>query len=137
MDLTNKEEYAIIEPNAIPKEIREITGLINSKKLNEACKDIREAYRAHAGNILLSRKINLTATIRYLAYYSENRVIGTTSALLNLDANISDEIKKALVLYLNSSFTLVQLLALLSEVGGAWVTLHLSLIHISEPTRPY
>ncbi len=136
MDLTNKEEYAIIEPNAIPKEIREITGLINSKKLNEACRDIREAYRAHAGNILLSRKVNLTATIRYLAYYSENRVIGTTSALLNLDANISDEIKKALVLYLNSSFTLVQLLALLSEVGGAWVTLHdkpiWSLVHIPD-----
>ena len=29
MDLTNKEEFAIIDPNAIPKEIREITGLIN------------------------------------------------------------------------------------------------------------
>ena len=32
---------------------------------------------------------------------------------------------------------LLALLALLSAIGILWKVLHLSLIHISEPTRPY
>jgi len=135
MDLTNEEEFAIIDPNAIPKEIREVTGLIDSEKLNKACKDIREAYKDHAGNILLGRKIQLDK-IYYSAYFSDNNVIGTTSAMLNIRTNLSHNLALALVLYLNSSLTFIQLLALLSEVRGLWVTLHdkpiWSLIHVPD-----
>ena len=44
--------------------------------------------------------------------------------MLNLQTNLPEELKKALTLYLNSSFALVQLLSLLSETGGVWVDLH-------------
>ncbi|MCD6562569.1 MAG: N-6 DNA methylase [Thermoproteales archaeon] len=122
MDLTNEEEYAIIDPSAIPKEIRESVGLVNISELKKACNDIKEAYRDHAGNILLGRRVYIN-TLYHLAYYSKNKITGT-AVMLNLQADIPEDLKKVLVLYLNSSFTLIQLLALLSETRGTWVDLH-------------
>ena len=134
MDITGEEEYAIISPN-IPKDVKKMVGLTDENKLKEACKDIKGAYRDHAGNILLDRKVRLNK-IYYLAYYSENKCIGITSAMLNMDINLPNELRKVLVLYLNSTFNLIQLLALLSEVEGAWVTLHeepiWALVHVPD-----
>lgn len=58
-----------------------------------------------------------------LAFYSERPVLNT-AVLVNLLADINLEQKRLLVLYLNSSITLLQLLALLVETRGAWVDLH-------------
>jgi len=122
MDITGEEEFALIDPAAIPPEIRKLTGLIDDKLLRRATQDIVEAYEDHAGHILLGRRVFLTTT-PYLAYYSNNRLTGT-AVLLNVRTDMPLERVRALTLYLNSSLTLIQLLALLSETRGAWVDIH-------------
>jgi len=122
MDITGEEEFAIVDPSVIPQEVRRLTGLINRALLRKAAQDIAEAYKDHAGNMLLGRRVFLT-TIPYIAYYSDNKLTGT-AVLLNVRAKMPVEHMKALTLYLNSSITLIQLLALLSETRGAWVDIH-------------
>jgi type I restriction-modification system DNA methylase subunit len=122
MDITGEEEYALVDPKVLDENIRKLTGLVDGDKLVKACEDIRKAYEDRAGNILLGRRVWLQ-TVYYLAYYSENKVTGT-AVLLNMDTNLPKDLKRALTLYLNSSFTLIQLLALLAETRGAWVDLH-------------
>ncbi|MDI6847794.1 MAG: N-6 DNA methylase [Candidatus Bathyarchaeia archaeon] len=124
MDITQEEELAITEPNALPGEVMKLTGLIPLSKVIEAAKDIKCGYDDLTGNFLLVRKSRLTSSELYwLVFYSDNKVLGTTSALLNM--HVEDiEKGKALAVYLNSSISLLQLIAFMAETEGAWVTLH-------------
>ena len=99
-------------------------ALIPMDKVMEAAKDIKVAHNDLGGNFLLVRKIRLTSpALHWLAFYCDNKIIGTTSALLNM--NFEDtRIGKVLVLYFNSIATILQLIAFMAETEGAWVTLH-------------
>ena len=90
----------------------------------KAAEDTRVAYENLASNILLVRRTQLSSPELYwISFYSENKVLGTTSALLNMHVN-KKEFIWPLVLYLNSILVLIQLIAFVAETRGAWVTLH-------------
>lgn len=124
INVTGEEEVAIVNPKALPDEVLKLTGLIPIDRVLEAANDIEEAYNDLSGNFLLARKIRLSSPgLRWLAHYCDEKIIGTTSALLNM--NIQDaKMGKVLVLYLNSIITILQLIAFMAETEGAWVTLH-------------
>jgi len=123
-DVSDEEEAAIINPSALPSEILKLTGLIPEDEVIKAGRDIAKAYADLASNILLVRRTQVSSPELYwLAFHSQNRVLGTTSALLNLHTK-NQEITKPLALYLNSIVTLIQLLGFVAETRGAWVTFH-------------
>jgi type I restriction-modification system DNA methylase subunit len=123
VDITNEEERAIIDVESIPQENLKLAGLIPLNDAIRASNDIQSAYQKISGNILLIRKVRLTsADLFWTAFLSQNKVLGTTSALLN--ANADNTIAIPLTLYLNSAITLLQLIAFMAETEGAWVTFH-------------
>ncbi|MEM4713388.1 MAG: N-6 DNA methylase [Candidatus Bathyarchaeia archaeon] len=124
LDISDEEEVAIINPSALPMEIARLAGLIPIAETEKAARDIEKAYADLASNIMLVRRTQISSPELYwLAFYSRNKVIGTTSALLNLYVK-NPNIMKPLVLYLNSIVTLIQLIAFVAETRGAWVTFH-------------
>ena len=123
MDITDEEERAVIDVESIPQENLKLAGLIPLNDAIKASNDIHSAHQKISGNILLVRKVRLTSPDLYwTAFLSQNRVLGTTSALLN--ANADNTIATTLTLYLNSTITLLQLIAFMAETEGAWVTFH-------------
>jgi predicted RNA methylase len=126
MDVTGEEEYAIIKPQVINERFLISAGLVDKTKLYRASNDIKSAYEAIAGNILLVRRARITSSNLYwLALYSSNKIIGPSSPMICLKLkNERDDYYKALTLYLNSSLALIQLLAYLAMTEGGWVTLH-------------
>lgn len=123
-NITNAEEYAIIDANLIPEDVRRIAGLIDLNMLRRACNDIRQAYNDIASNILVTRRLQLTSpNIYWLAFYSDRNTLNTV-VLLNVISELDKSSKKLLTLYLNSSVTLLQILAFAVETRGAWVALH-------------
>jgi 16S rRNA G966 N2-methylase RsmD len=135
INLTDEEEFAIINPNILPNEVMKLTDLLPLTNMFEATKDIKSAYDDLAGNFLLVRKIRLSSPELYwLTFYSKNKIIGTTSALLNMQ--VADTEKgKMLAVYLNSTLSFIQLIAFMAETEGAWVTLHSEQVwaHIHVP----
>jgi predicted RNA methylase len=126
MDVTGEEEYAIIKPQVINERFLVSAGLVDKTKLYRASNDIKSAYEAIAGNILLVRRARITSSNLYwLALYSSNKIIGPSSPMICLKLkNERGDYYKALTLYLNSSLALIQLLAYLAMTEGGWVTLH-------------
>jgi hypothetical protein len=126
IDITGKEEYAIVKPETINKEYLKLGGLIDEEKLSKASKDIERAYDDIAGNILLVRRAQLTSPdVYWLAFYSNNKIIGPSAPMICMKLKVEDQKHyKALALYLNSSITFLQLLAYLVMTRGAWVALH-------------
>jgi predicted RNA methylase len=126
MDVTGEEEYAIIKPQVINERFLISAGLVDKTKLYRASNDIKSAYEAIAGNILLVRRARITSSNLYwLALYSSNKIIGPSSPMICLKLkNERGDYYKALTLYLNSSLALIQLLAYLAMTEGGWVTLH-------------
>jgi tRNA G10 N-methylase Trm11 len=126
MDVTGEEEYAIIKPQVINERFLILAGLVDKTKLYRASNDIKSAYEAIAGNILLVRRARITSSNLYwLALYSSNKIIGPSSPVICLKLkNERGDYYKALTLYLNSSLALIQLLAYLAMTEGGWVTLH-------------
>ena len=126
MDITGKEEYAIVDTTAIKRDDFVHAGLVDGKRLRSATRDIKAAYDDIAGNILLTRRVRLTSpNIYWLAFYSDNKIIGPSAPFIC--AKLKGEglqYYKALTLYLNSSITLLQLLAYAVMTEGAWVALH-------------
>jgi len=123
IDISGEEELAIIDAESIPQEVLRSTGLIPLEKAIKAARDISSAYKNISGNILLVRKARLTSPdLFWTAFFSNNKVLGTTSALLN--ANAENTIIIPLTLYLNSTINFLQLLAFMAETEGAWVTFH-------------
>jgi hypothetical protein len=133
-DISGEEEIAIINLDAIPEHVLCLTGLIPKEKVEGAMQDIKLAYTDFAGKVLLARRIRLTSPNAYwLAFYSSNNTLG--SQLPNLQVR-EDDSAKLLILYLNSSIALLQLLSFAAETEGSWVSLdHLrvwSNIHVPE-----
>ena len=133
-DISGEEEIAIINLDAIPEHVLRLTGLIPKEKVEGAMQDIKLAYTDFAGKVLLARRIRLTSPNAYwLAFYSSNNTLG--SQLPNLQVR-EDDSAKLLILYLNSSIALLQLLSFAAETEGSWVSLdHLrvwSNIHVPE-----
>ncbi|MEM3906745.1 MAG: N-6 DNA methylase [Nitrososphaerota archaeon] len=119
-DITNEEEYAIIEPRKIPNRIRNLVGLVNTENLAKAAKDIHKAFSELAGNVLLVRKLQIPSpNVYWIAYYSSNKILGTTDRI-NIKTK-DDSISKLLTLYLNSSISLLQILGFHVETRGAWI----------------
>jgi hypothetical protein len=126
MDITGEEERAIIKPQTIDERYLILAGLVDKALLYKASNDIKTAYEAIAGNILLVRRARITSSNLYwLAFYSSNKIIGPSAPMICLKLkNERDDYYKALTLYLNSSLTFLQLLAYLAMTEGGWVALH-------------
>ncbi|MEM3697936.1 MAG: N-6 DNA methylase [Candidatus Bathyarchaeia archaeon] len=124
MDITDEEERAIIDAESIPQETLKLASLLPLNNAIRAANDVSSAYKNISGNILLVRKVRLTSPdLFWTAFLSKNKMLGTTSALLNM--NITDAtLAVPLVLYLNSTITFLQLIAFMAETEGAWVTFH-------------
>jgi type I restriction-modification system DNA methylase subunit len=124
MDISGVEEYALINPKNITLKIRKAKGMASMTKYCSAADDIRAAHKNLAGDVLLVRRAQMPSPgLYWLAYYTSNKALGTTSALLNL--RIGDTFaSKMLTLYLNSSVALLQLIGFVVETRGAWITLH-------------
>jgi len=124
INISDEEEIAIINPKKIPAEIRKKKGILNLSPYIKAANDIKAAYKKLAGEVLLVRKVNLASpNLFWLAFYTKNDTLGTTSALLNTKI-LDHSIVKEIIIYLNSSICLLQLLGFIAEVGGAYTTLH-------------
>jgi len=125
MDITGEEEYVIVNPEAIPREVLNSSGLINLQDLDEAAEDIRQAYSDLAGNILLVRRVRLTSpNIYWLTFFSENNIIGPSAPMICVQTrDLGKNYSKLLTLYLNSTITLLQLLGFAVETEGAWIAL--------------
>lgn len=90
-----------------------------------------------AGDVLLVRRAQVPSPgLYWLAYYTSNKALGTTSAMINLRVRDSFY-AKLLALYLNSSIALLQLLGFVVETRGAWITLHGDQVwkHVHVPTH--
>jgi len=126
MDITGEEEYTIVKPQSIDEKHLILAGLADKALLYKASNDIKTAYEAIAGNILLVRRARITSgNLYWLAFYSSNKIIGPSSPMICLKLrNERDDYYKALALYLNSSLTFIQLLAYLAMAEGGWITLH-------------
>jgi len=124
INISNEEEYAVINPKHVAPRIRGMKGMMNIAKYLEAAKDIKTAYENLAGDVLLVRRAQIPSPgLYWLAHYTSNRALGTTSALINLRAR-EGSISKIIAFYLNSSMALLQLLGFVVETRGAWITLH-------------
>jgi predicted RNA methylase len=122
LDLTGREEYALVNPDAIGLTTSKTLGLVDYSKLREATKDIRDAYEKYAGNVLLARRFQITSPqVLFIATYSSNRMISPATINILRSESFDQRVMKALTLYLNSTLTLFQLLSLLVETRGAWV----------------
>jgi type I restriction-modification system DNA methylase subunit len=124
IDITDEEERVIVDVESVPPNIRRLAGLIPKEAAIRGQKDVSAAYDNLAGNFLLVRKVRLNSPkFHWLTFYSENETLGPTSSFLNMKVNDSVP-RKALAIYLNSSLTLLQLIAFAAETEGAYVTLH-------------
>jgi hypothetical protein len=125
MDVTDEEEYAIIDPQEIPDDLLKTTGLVDRSRLIAASNDIKQAYGDLAGNILLVRRARLTSpNIYWLTFFSRNKVIGPSAPMICVNTEkLGLDCSSLLALYLNSSITLLQLLAYAVETEGAWIAL--------------
>jgi len=125
IDITDEEECAIVNPQAVPSDILRRVGFLNTRNLVRAANDIKQAYNDLAGNMLIVRRAQITSpNIYWLAFFSENRIIGPSAPMICVKANAleKDQIK-LLTLYLNSNIALIQLLGFVVETRGAWIAL--------------
>jgi len=122
LDITNEEDLALIGINdEIIDVLRAKAGLTDVNKISQAVKDIKAAYNDLAGNIILFRKFQIPSPgLYWIALYSENRVLGTTDYINVKLKKLNREAAKVLVLYLNSIFTIIQVLSLREETRGGW-----------------
>ncbi|MEM0095689.1 MAG: N-6 DNA methylase [Candidatus Bathyarchaeia archaeon] len=120
-DITNEEEFAIIDPGVVPRHILNLTGMLPLSEVYKASNDIKEAYNSIAGNALIARRVQLTSPGAYwLAFFSSNKILG--SQLPSVQFKNHNE-GKLLTMYWNSVVTLVQLLSFVAESRGSWVSL--------------
>jgi len=139
LDLTDAEEFAIVRPHDIPESVRLEAKLIDPEMLSRAAEDIEKAYEDISSHILLARRLQITSpNVYWLAFFDERPVLNT-AVLLNLKIDMEKEWMKALTIYLNSSMTLLQLLAFSVETRGSWVDLHgdqvWSNLHVPDYSR--
>ena len=137
MDITGEAEYAIINSKALNRNNWRSAGFNDAVLLEEAVKDVHEASKALAANILIVRRVQFTSpNIHWLTFYSQHPLLFTTSPFIGLKLkNQYYEKERLITLYLNSSIALLQLLGYFVESRGAWGTLHAELVwsNISVP----
>lgn len=121
MDITNEEDLAISCVDEGLLKMLGKAGITDPPRILSAIKDITSAYNDLAGNIMLLRKFQIPSPgLYWLAFLSENKVLGTTDYInVKLNKLTLDE-AKILVLYLNSVFTIAQVLSLREETRGGW-----------------
>ncbi len=122
-NITGKEEFALINGNAIPYNFLKVAGITNLSNFRRAIEDLKKAYDDLAGNILLVRRARLTSpNIYYLTFFSENKIIGPSAPMICVQTDdFGLDKSKLLTLYLNSSISLLQLIGFAVETEGAWV----------------
>jgi len=123
LNITDEEEFVIIDSKTLPLEIIKLTGLLPQNKLERAIWDIKSAYGDMASNLLLVRRAQLTSPgLYWLAFYSKKRTL-SNAVLINMQ--VKDlTFAKILALYLNSTIAFIQLLSFVAKTRGAWVDLH-------------
>jgi type I restriction-modification system DNA methylase subunit len=122
LDLTGREEYALVRSDSIDMEVFKRSGLVESRKLDKATKDIRDAYERYAGEILLARRFQITSPdIFFIAFYSSNKLLAPATVNILRSKDLDKDLLKALTLFLNSTLALFQLLSLQVETRGSWV----------------
>jgi predicted RNA methylase len=122
LDLTGREEYALVNPASVGPELFKSLGLVDYNSVREAAKDIRDAYDRYSGEILLVRRFRVTSpNVYFTALYSSNRTLSPATMNILRPRNLDRDLVKALALYLNSTLALFQLLSLFVETEGAWV----------------
>jgi hypothetical protein len=122
LDLTGREEYALVNPASVGPELFKSLGLVDYNSVREAAKDIRDAYDRYSGEILLVRRFRVTSpNVYFTALYSSNRMLSPATMNILRPRNLDRDLVKALALYLNSTLALFQLLSLFVETEGAWV----------------
>lgn len=121
MNLSSNEEFAIINPEVIPRHVLNLTGLIPFRKVSQAAEDIKKAHKDLAGNVLIARRIQLTSPGAYwLAFYSDERILGSQLPSISMK---NKDYGKIFALYLNSIIALIQLLSFVAESRGSWASL--------------
>lgn len=121
INITGEEEFAIVDLKIIPEYVLNLLGLIPFDKALRASQDIKKAYDDLAGDILLTRRIQLSSPQAYwIAFYSDNKVLGSQLPGIRVKDVTHG---KLLALYLNSTITLLQLVSFVAESRGAWVSL--------------
>ncbi|MDI6805909.1 MAG: hypothetical protein QMD20_04510 [Candidatus Bathyarchaeia archaeon] len=77
-NIAGEEEIAITDPDALPKHILRLAGLIPKENVEKATQDIKSAYTNFSGKILIARRIGLTSNNAFwVAFYSSNSVLGS------------------------------------------------------------
>ena len=121
MDVTDEEEYGIANYKVV-LENELLKSMFTALDVKKAINDLETAYEDYSSHILLARRVRLTSPNTYwLTFFSRNKVLGIQLPNIKLHHDI--ESNKILTLYLNSSITLLQLLAFVAEVEGAWVSI--------------
>ena len=119
LDITDEEEF-VVDRNFILRESL-LRPIFSGQDINGAMLDLKVAYQDFSSYVLLSRRVRLTSPNTYwLAFFSNNKTLGVQLPNIILDDTV---LSKILTLYLNSSIALLQLLAFVSEVEGAWVSI--------------
>ena len=130
-DITNESEFAIADEHALSDDDWRLAGLNDGRRRRSATYDVREAYRDKASRILITYRVRITSpNVYWLVFHANYPVIYTATTLgLRLRGTVANDIgdslkyEKLLTLYLNSAFTLLQLLAYHVETEGAWIRL--------------
>lgn len=122
LDLTGREEYALVEVDPTNIEVVKRTGLADIGKLVKAMKDIKDAYERYAGEILLARRFQITSPdVFFIAFHSSNKMLAPATINILKSRDLNEDLLKALTLYFNSTIALFQLLSLQVETRGSWV----------------
>lgn len=119
IDITNKSEFIIKEPSAIPSEIRKLL-VWNEDATDYAAKDIKEAYEDLSGNCVLLMKPQIPSpNLFWFCYYSNKPLLSTNDYVLKT-VGIKEEYGKILALFINTTPGILQIFALRPEIRGAW-----------------
>ena len=130
-DITNESKFAIADEHALSNDDWKLAGLSDERRRRNAIHDVNEAYRDKANRILITYKVRITSpNVYWLVFHADYPLIYTTSTLSlrlkeTITKDISDYLKyeRLLTLYLNSTFTLLQLLAYHVETESAQIRL--------------
>ncbi|WP_054853790.1 hypothetical protein [Vulcanisaeta distributa] len=130
-DITGESEFALVDEHALEDDDWKAAGLNDGRRRRSAIYDVREAYRDKASRTLITYRVRITSPNVYWLVFHANYPIIYTATTLGLrlkeygakDINDALKYEKILTLYLNSAFTLIQLLAYHVETEGAWIRL--------------
>ncbi|MEM2474873.1 MAG: N-6 DNA methylase [Thermofilaceae archaeon] len=102
--------------------------------LTVAVDEWKRTFVEKGANLLVTRRFNISAPgTSLLAFYSDRPIVGVNMWSIR---ELAPEHAKIVALWLNSTFGLLQILALRAEAEGAWITIHdyiLSELKVPDP----